>query len=109
MLSEEQEMIWPPCGSGAGDALGDAAGAGFAFALECVLNTIIKTRTTIASGANAIMENRFAGSFMMTSPQLTWNCEIENVRGAYQKKIVAVLSVGRPREWRRQRKSENNR
>lgn len=46
--------------------MGDAAavGAGFAFALECVLNNIIKTRTTIASGAKAIAENRIAGSFM---------------------------------------------
>src|SRR5580698_2158247 len=70
MLSEEQETIWPPCGSGLGAALGDAFseadadGAGFALACERVLNTIIKTRTTIASGANAIAENRFAGSFI---------------------------------------------
>ena len=74
MLSEEQETIWPPCGSGLGAALGDAFseadaeaeadGAGFALACERVLNTIIKTRTTMASGANAIAENRFAGSFI---------------------------------------------
>jgi len=25
---------------------------------------------------------------------MTWNCEIENVRGAYQKKLDALLSTG---------------
>jgi hypothetical protein len=69
MLSEEQEMIWD-CGSGAafGDAAGDAVGAGFAFALECVLKIIIKTKTMIASGANATAENR-VGAFIADSPQ----------------------------------------
>lgn len=62
MLSEEQEMIWPPCGSGDGDAFGDAAAA--AFGVEWALNAIESTRMMIASGANAIAENRLAGSFM---------------------------------------------
>ena len=46
-------MIWL-CGSGDafGDAAGDAAGVGLALARECELNTIMKTSTTIASGAN---------------------------------------------------------
>ena len=84
MLSEEQEMIWPPCGSGDGEAFGAAAkgGAGFAFALECVPNTIIKTRTTIASGANAIAENRVAGSFMGDLASVDLELRTENVRGA---------------------------
>jgi hypothetical protein len=66
MLSEAQEIIWPPCGSGEafGDAFAAGAAADVAFALERVLNIIMKTRTMIASGANAIAENRIAGSFI---------------------------------------------
>ena len=113
MLSEEQEMIWL-CGSGEafgaaafGDAPGDAAGAGLAFALECVLNTIMNTRRIIASGADAIAENRL-GTFIVGLTSVTWT-ERKIARGAYQKKGGAQPSSRGSRRTYRQTKSENNR
>jgi len=87
-------MIWL-CGSGVAladaagaDATGAAGGVAFAIALECVLNNIINTRTTIASGAIAIAENRL-GIFMADLTSVTWT-ERKIAGGAYQKKGTAA-------------------